>query len=353
MRLRDRDYIVGVEGILFRVLGYLHPPDGYVCEPEYAPKTIFKSSNPRAPRGYPEVAYFKFYGDEGLKFVEKNYPSYRIYVKPLRTYLVGVPLELISAIRKPQDGLTRIMEASSRDKLLNDTVEIVDILCETANLSVSDIGVFGSILHGFHNPNLSDIDLVIYGSRCIVKLKECLSELYSMEDSRLRNEYDFPVEKPRWIFRNYSLKEYIFHERRKMIYGKYWDGDRWVKVEFEPVKSYDEYRDEYTEIVSIDKVGWVKLESVIVDDSSVYFTPAVYGVEVTKLVSGPREALDTSKIVSYIDEFRLQAWRDEEVYVEGMLERVIRRDRVEYQVSLTYCDRYVDQVLKLRRIPGL
>ncbi|MEM2740379.1 MAG: nucleotidyltransferase domain-containing protein [Candidatus Bathyarchaeia archaeon] len=351
MKLRDREYIVGAEGIIFRVLGYFHPPDGYICEPEYAPKTIFVSDNPRAPRGYPEISYFKFYGDEGLRFVEKNYPSYRVYVKPLRTYLVGVPSNLIAAVRKPQDRLAEIIEGDRRDKLLEDTGNIVEMVCEATGFNPSDMGVFGSILHNFHNPFLSDIDLVVYGSRNIVKLRECLSELYDAKEGCLRNEYDFPLEKARWIFRNYSLEEYIFHERRKMVYAKYWDGGRWVKVEFEPIRGYSEYCDDYMDIASIEKMGWVRLESIVVDDGGIYFMPATYGVEVTKLISGPRAALEASRIVSYVDEFRMQAWRGEEVYVEGMLERIARRGRVEYQVSITYCDRYVDQVLKLKKIP--
>lgn len=352
MKLRDREYIIGAEGIIFRVLGYLHPPDGYICEPEYAPKAIFVSNNPRAPRGYPEISHFKFYGDEGLRFVEKNYPSYRVYFKPFRAYLVGVPRNLIASVRSPQDRLAEIVELDRKDKLLEDTVNIVEMVCETTGISPSDMGVFGSILHNFHNPFLSDIDLVVYGSKNVVKLRGCLSELFLAKDGWLRNEYDFPPEKARWIFKNYSLEEYIFHERRKMVYAKYWDGDRWVKVEFEPVRDYSEYRDEYMDIVSIEKIGWVKLESIVVDDSGIYFMPATYDVEVTKLISGPREALDVSRIVSYIDEFRMQAWKGEDIYVEGMLERIVRRDRVEYQVSITYCDRYVEQVLKLKKIPG-
>jgi len=170
-----------------------------------------------------------------------------------------------------------------------------------------------------------------------------------MKNGCLKNEYDFPIEKARWIFRNYSLKEYIFHERRKLVYAKYWNGARWVKVEFEPVREYNEYYNEYMDVTSIEKIGWVKLESNIVDDSGVYFMPAIYGVEVTKLISGPREALEVSRIISYVDEFRMQAWRDENIYVEGMLEKVIRKGGVDYQVSITYCNEYTDQVLKLKK----
>ncbi|MCD6444220.1 hypothetical protein J7L70_04380 [Candidatus Bathyarchaeota archaeon] len=51
MKLRDRDYIVELNDLVFRVLGYTHPADGYVCDLEYVPASLYTSRNPRAPRG--------------------------------------------------------------------------------------------------------------------------------------------------------------------------------------------------------------------------------------------------------------------------------------------------------------
>lgn len=349
MKLKDRDAIIGSEGIIFRVLGYLHPPEGYVCEPEYAPRTIFKSANPRAPRGYPDPSYFKFYGDEGLKFVEDSYPVYRVYFKPLRRHLVGVPRSLIAYVRRPREGLTWILEAESRDKLMEDVESIIDMVYDRIGLKPYIFGVFGSLLHRFHHPKLSDIDLTVYGGVNTGRLRRGLAELYR-EKKILRNEFEKPKVKRRWLFKNYSLREYILHERRKLLYAEYWDGERWVKVEFEPVKDVGDPYEDYRDYVSIDRVGWVKLKAEVVDDREAYFTPSIYKVETLEVLEGPREAYEASRVVSYVDEFRIQAWRGEKIYVEGFLERVERRSRVEYQVSLSYNDRYFDQVLKVEDI---
>ena len=69
LKLRDRDAIITRDGIIFRVYGYIHPSNAYVCDPEYAPSNVFKSLNPRARRGKNETVYYKFFADEGLKLV--------------------------------------------------------------------------------------------------------------------------------------------------------------------------------------------------------------------------------------------------------------------------------------------
>jgi hypothetical protein len=48
-----------------------------------------------------------------------------------------------------------------------------------------------------------------------------------------------------------------------------------------------------------------------------------------------------------MEEFRMQARRDETVYVEGNLEEVITPEERLTQISLTYCPRYYEQVLKV------
>jgi len=47
-----------------------------------------------------------------------------------------------------------------------------------------------------------------------------------------------------------------------------------------------------------------------------------------------------------VEEFRMQVRKDEVIYVEGNLERVTDPKKSFYQVALTYCPRYYEQVLK-------
>ncbi|MBN1357203.1 hypothetical protein JW988_00375, partial [Candidatus Bathyarchaeota archaeon] len=71
LNLRDRDSILTQEGLLFRVFGYSHPPNAYICDAEYASADVFTSKDPRAPRTGGNQNFYKFYNDEGMKLVLK------------------------------------------------------------------------------------------------------------------------------------------------------------------------------------------------------------------------------------------------------------------------------------------
>jgi predicted nucleotidyltransferase len=76
------------------------------------------------------------------------------------------------------------------------------------------------------------------------------------------------------------------------------------------------------------------------------FIPSVYGIEPLEVLSGPKEALEAVRVFSYMEEFRQQVQRDEEIMVEGNLEEVQAQNGSFVQVTLTYCPRYYEQVLK-------
>jgi len=57
--------------------------------------------------------------------------------------------------------------------------------------------------------------------------------------------------------------------------------------------------------------------------------------------------LDQERVISYVEEFRMQAERDEEVYVEGNLEQVVSSRKTFHQITLTYGPRYYEQALKV------
>lgn len=66
-----------------------------------------------------------------------------------------------------------------------------------------------------------------------------------------------------------------------------------------------------------------------------------------KVLRGPREALEAVRVFSYMEEFRLQAQKDEIIIVEGNLEKLVSPKCGFHQVTLTYCPRYYEQVLKV------
>ena len=241
-----------------------------------------------------------------------------------------------------------ILEHGRIDELTNAMRSIIDCVTANNSLTISDFGVFGSMLHDFYHPRFSDVDLTVYGSRKLQTLRETLDGAFRVHDLPLRNEFedDQPIKGKRWLFKNLSPKEFVWHQRRKLIYALFQDsaGRRVIKAEFEPVRAWQEIKPDPA--VKVDSCGWVKMIVRIVDDSGGSFMPSIYGIEPLTILSGSPLASEADFVVSFLEEYRLQAFKDEVVYVEGNLEHIEKKSCTHYQITLTYCPRYYEQTLK-------
>jgi len=353
LTLRDRDAIITKEGLIFRVFGYSHPPTAYICDAEYASADIFKSADPRALRngGGSGKVFYKFYDDEGLNFVFKKYPQYTVFHEMLKVKLVGINQPDIAMTRLPQQRLEDLASEEPADKLHAATLHVLTVALERSGLETEDFGVFGSMLHGFHHPDFSDIDFVVYGRVKNAKMREVLKALYDERVSGFRNEFetDAAVKGKKWRFKNFTVPEFLWHQERKLIYGLYSDleSGRTIKTEFEPVKNWCEIFSEYNPETQIVRKDWIRIKARIVADADAPFIPSVYGIEPLEILSGSKIALEAVRVVSYMEEFRQQAQKDETVIVEGSLEEVVSPKGSFYQIALTYCPRYYEQVLKV------
>jgi predicted nucleotidyltransferase len=339
------------EGLIFRVLGYVYPSNTCICDTEYAPANLFKSDNPKAPRGTRETIFYKFYEDEGWKFIKHYFPQYLIFHEALSKEILGVKHCDIAEFRKPEVKLEKLIARRPEDELESTLQNVVGFVTRRSSLSPKDFGVFGSILHNFHHPKLSDIDLIVYGRNEFARLRETLKELYADDSSLLANEFETEttVRGKHWHFQNLSPKEFVWHQRRKMIYALFKDtrSRRTVKTEFEPVKAWKEISNDYDPLTRIVHRGWVRMLGTITEDTDAPFIPSVYGIDPLEVLHGADEAWEARNIVSYMEEFRMQAQKGEVVYVEGNLEEVTTSKEHFHQITLTYCPRYYEQVLKV------
>jgi len=352
LRLRDRDAIVTREGFIFRVFGYSHPPESYICDVEYASAEIFRSGNPKAFRKGQSNVFHKFYEDEGWKFIQQKFPQYMIFHEMLQRTVIGVNHKDIHEFRKPKEALRGLAATEEKDQLLIATHSVLDKIAESTGLTIEAFGVFGSLLHGFYHPKFSDVDLIIYGRQNAVTLRETLEELYMDAASSLKNEFEAEesIRGKDWHFQNFSAKEYSWHQRRKLIYALFDDrkSGRIIKIEFEPVRNWNEIRNEYSRETRILQKGWTRILGRVTEDNDAFFIPSVYSIEPLEVVEGSRNAVETKRVVSYMEEFRMQAKKGETVDVAGNLEQVETSKGSFYQVTLTYCPRYYEQVLKIK-----
>jgi len=350
LNLRDRDSIVTAEPLIFRVYGYNHPSNAYICDLEYAPAKIFQSKNPKALRSKNKQKYYKFYEDEGLKFIFESYPQYKVFCKPLNQDIVGVKEKQIMNVRKPGQKLREMLSQEPRDELQKSLLNVMNLIQNHSNLSSKSFGVFGSLLQSFYHPKFSDLDFIVYGGKSLEKLRELLKSLYNDGNSSLRNEFENEeaVKNKHWKFLNYTLKEYLWHQKRKLIYSVYKnrENQRLIKTEFEPVKDWKEIRNEWDDLVSVDRKGWIKAILYVTDAENGAFMQSIYQVTPIEILEGEKVD-DLRRIVSYVEEFRLQAFEDEIVYVEGNLEKVQTKSKVFHQITLSYCPRYYEQVVKV------
>ena len=345
---RDRDAPVTKEGIIFRVLGYDHPPNACICDVEYAPASIYQSQDPRAPRGKSGAEYYKFYFDQGLNFVKKRFPQYQVYSYIHSEKLVGLYREHIYELRRPDEKLRSIYYSEIDDPLLNTMRKVLDNILDVTSLKLRDFGVFGSLLHGFYSVKYSDLDFIIYGSKQLLELIDALFSLYKDPSSGFMNEYcgSEPPDSRYKRFRDYHVDEYMWHQKRKMIYGVYRRAWRPIKVEFEPVKRYEEIKNEYPMINLIRKIEMVEAIVEVIDSSQSYFMPSIYYIEVLDSKDIPSD-VDVKRIVSFVEEFRMQLKEGERGFVRGWLEEVEKKNgEVFYQITLSYCPQYSQLILK-------
>jgi predicted nucleotidyltransferase len=348
MKFRDRDSPVAHNGLIFRTYGYDHPRDSCFCDLEYAPETLYTTRDPRALRDGLPTKHYKFYFDSGLKFALNQDPPFKLHHEALSRGMVGIREKEISRVLRPDERLMELMKGDG-DPLQRTCVEIIDLITESSSLKASDFGVFGSLAHGFHNPLYSDVDLVIYGKEELRDLRTTLTELY--KGASLRNEFDdwTPLDPPaHWNFKHLSKEEYGRHQRRKMIYSVH-DAEllgREVKIEFEPVRRWDEITNEYDETLSIQELGRVEVVGEVISGDEGGFMPSIYPIRLEE-IDGNIDPGEISRVVSYVEEFRLQVETGERIIIRGNLEEVETRNGGFHQITLSYGRDYFDQVLKL------
>jgi len=120
---------------------------------------------------------------------------------------------------------------------------------------------------------------------------------------------------------------------------------REVEVEFEPVRRWDEITNEYPETLGIRELGRVEAVGTVISGDEGGFMPAVYPVRLNE-IEGNIDPVEIGRVVSYVEEFRLQVETGERILVRGNLEEVETRKGSFHQITLSYGPEYFDQVLK-------
>lgn len=317
---KDRDFVETADGMLFCLVGYLHPPDRYTAYLKYIPDSegCWRRDETRYRRAIP--FYHVSQVENTYQYLKENYPQY-LYRCPIRNITTSsVPYEFVDKYYRPRERLNSILKEGAKDQLEHKLEGLVTILSGLSGLSLGNLGVTGSLLAGNHNPEFSDIDLTVYGLQASNRLKETLLEMKKSEAviqhfdvakkkvwSRSRAER-FPL----------SFTELMDFAERRWNYGVFYD----TYFSIHPTRTDNEITESYGDFY-YSKKGELSGTAFISDSSESIFLPAVYKIKEVETENNGREDIpDIIQIVSYEGLFCDMFEAGEKVEFKGIIEKV-------------------------------
>ena len=166
----DHDQIEDLWGNIYVVVGNLHPPNAVVAYLKYVPTTT-PTYWRRGRTFYKRV--IRNYGVRNVKDSIRNAQC------TIRDPVLGSDVPVVRSnhiyrVYLPEVRLNEIIRRAN-DKLEVKVVEFVEFLRKCANICTYNLGIDGSILPGIHNPDVSDIDILVYGCKESIDVVEGLA----------------------------------------------------------------------------------------------------------------------------------------------------------------------------------
>ncbi len=312
---KDRDFIETVEGLLFCVVDYLHPPGKYTAYLKYSPAQAGRWQRDGVSY-HRELAYYHAHQvSQTLDYLETRYPAYVDYCPVRDMRFSMIPQERVAAYYCPESRLAEVL-AHPADPLEEELARVTEDLLAATRIPPANLGVTGSILLGIHDPAFSDIDITVYGREAVTRLRATLAAagVPGIE----------PVG-PAWmdgwrreIADHHGLSEaqidWLVTRRWNFVY---YCGRRYLSLH--PVRSDHEIRERYGDHYYRD-AGFCRLRAVVTNAGEAIYLPALYDVENVHILEGP--AVEISQICSYEGLFGQVADPGQEVEAQGKLEQI-------------------------------
>ena len=239
--IRDKMYIETVDGLLFNVTGYEHPPSAVYSSLKYV-------DGKKWTAGY----------DTALVFLRRHHPDF------VAEY-IQVPLDRIAHVYDPEERWTRICTGDRESILITEAYELGCALSRILEIPLGDFAITDSLLWGVGHAK-SDIDLLVVGAEATHQLLARRRFLY--------DEPDFARPDPSLMRAPYGLKvdDWPTLLDRKLHMGQY--RDRLFSVR--TFMSEPEYRRQEMPTIIASETELEEIEFRVADCARSLQFPAVY-----------------------------------------------------------------------------
>jgi len=336
----EGDYIETKEdNLFFDVKGLFHPNDRKICYLRFYP-------HPKGDRIKKGVKFKKIYDlEERYSLLRAKYPEYIFFSKQLDLEVQGIKNQDIRKLYTPRDCLKSF---EKKDKLSNAeqySKSLCELFIDKGGISQDLIGITGSIMVGLNKED-SDIDIIIYGTKNSLRFQEEIKNLFD-ESSKFR-KYNIHEYKSHYNWRvggsDIIFEDFIKSEQRKLHQGKFHGYDFFIRY----IKSPEDWKGNFYDF-KYTNYGRIKVKALITDSKDSLFTPCSYKIDRIKILeknlsSNEINLKDILEINSFRARFCEQAKEGETVTVEGKLEKVNYKKKLEYyRILLT--DQTKDKML--------
>ncbi|MFX1562763.1 MAG: hypothetical protein ACFFDP_05605 [Promethearchaeota archaeon] len=328
---KDKDIIETAEGLLFSVVGYLHPPDSYTAYLKYRP------DNDGRWERY-GVRYHRMMGVysveemvDSTKWLRQKYPEYVSRCQVRNIELPLIPRNRVIRYYLPEVRLLELL-SGPRDALEKKTEQLVTRLAEVSGIPTSLFGISGSILTEMHNPSLSDINLLIFGASNAWKLHNAVEDLFS---TKILKPYT-KKEIAEWQTRQTQTLGIPQKHSKNLVWPRWRRGRiNGTPYSLNPVRTDMEITEEY-EYLTYKTLGTVEFTATVAKDLDSLFLPAHYGIDDVVIHEGPPNLTSITEIVSFEGVFAGAAKQGDRIRVRGTVEAVqnTRENKISYQVVI-------------------
>ncbi len=338
MRARVRDFIYTQDDLFLATTTYLHPKDRILSFLRYIPDL-------KGERTLNGSNYTKVDSKQAYKFLNDFYPDYLFDCGVTRVEMMGVPTDRIEQILSPVDRLEEIMNHPSPDELLLKVIKVAETFEKQAGINRKHLGISGSILPGLYDPQLSDIDFVIYGLKNHRKAMETFESMKHQDESPLKaigEDYWARLYEKRIKDSTLSYDEFQWYEDRKNNRGVV-DGTLFDVL---ATREWNEIKGTFGE-ETYEPCGTVEIEAVVSDALAAFDNPAVYQLEDVKILDGLQVPI--REVASYTHTYSGQAREGETILARGKLEKVIGK-KTHYRLIVGTTRESLGEYVKLKHL---
>ena len=222
---------------------------------------------------------------------------------------------------------------------------LCELFINKGGISKNSIGITGSTMVSL-DKNDSDIDIIVYGTETSLNFQEKLNQL--LDESKNFRKYNLKEFRSHYTWRvggsDILFEDFMKSEQRKLHQGKCRNYDYFIRY----IKSPEDWNGDFYDY-QYKNFGRIKLKARILDSIDSIFTPCSYKIQPFKAldeksVLNKVKLKDILEINSFRARFCEQAKEGETVIVEGKLEKVNYKNKLEYyRILLT--DQTKDKML--------